>query len=202
MDQQNPHIVPAAKPSRKGLWVGIGVVGALVMMIGLCIIGLVAVSGSDDNRADTPGKVSDVGVGSVGSAAKSSPTKNVIKTHPAGEIAEFKGADGLVGTMAISAGKMLNGKYGGKYLVATVDITVKEGQLEYNPYDYKLKSADGTQYNPGPFGGDGELHSGTLTAGRVVKGTLSFEVPDTALAGAEIEYAPGWGGTLAYWKVG
>lgn len=190
------------KKSRWGLWFGLAVVIVLLLCGGVAITGLVGLNKavSDANAGmQKPGKVSGA---AVPTASAQAVKKTEIKTHAAGEVASFTGENGLTGTMSVSAGKMINGEYGGRFLVVTVDMAVSAGELNYNPFDFKLKATDGTEHDVDFSGADSALQSGTLTAGRKVKGTLSFKADDSLLPGAEVEYAPGLFGAIAYWKVG
>lgn len=59
----------------------------------------------------------------------------------------------------------------------------------YNPLYFRVRDADGFEYNGSLVGDDRSLKSGELRRGEIVRGTVAFEVP-TASRGFVVAYQP------------
>jgi uncharacterized protein DUF4352 len=77
----------------------------------------------------------------------------------------------------------------GVYLVVTADIAAVTGTYDANPYSFKFVAADGTVYEPAFATFPPALHSTGLSAGQKTSGTVVFDVPKAALAGARVQVA-------------
>jgi hypothetical protein len=67
----------------------------------------------------------------------------------------------------------------GAYLVLDVTVVGTAGKLSYNPFYFKAKAADGSEYDTS-VGSDGyfpALQSGDLAAGERARGLVTFDVP-------------------------
>lgn len=89
----------------------------------------------------------------------------------------------LAVTGAKSIQSFLTPKSGNVFVVCQVLIqNIGSTPASYNPYDYKLKDADGFEYTQAGAAPDPMLHSGDLAASDKVRGNIAFEVPQTAKA--------------------
>ncbi|HLY67923.1 MAG TPA: DUF4352 domain-containing protein, partial [Chloroflexota bacterium] len=80
-----------------------------------------------------------------------------------------------------SLGQFLKASPGKIY--AVVDVTIENTGRDkepYNPLYFKAKDADGYEYNGSLIGDDKALKSGELAAGEKARGTVGFEIPDSA----------------------
>lgn len=88
----------------------------------------------------------------------------VVKTEQKDELSQFQKA-----------------KDGNTYVIAEVLIeNVSVDKAPYNPLYFKVKDGDGFEYNPEITGGDQALKSGDLVKGDKARGTVAFEVKETA----------------------
>lgn len=74
----------------------------------------------------------------------------------------------------------------------TVDVTIENVAREsapYNPLYFKVKDADGFEYNATLNTGDQSLKSGDLKQGDKARGVVAFEVPESA-TGLIMSYEP------------
>lgn len=66
-------------------------------------------------------------------------------------------------------------------------------ETSYNPFNYKVRDADGFEYSISVFGKDPALSSSNnLQPGRSVQGWVTFEVPKAASKKLTMIYAPGF----------
>lgn len=88
----------------------------------------------------------------------------------------------------------------GGELGVLVNYTCSTGSCSYNPFDWKIRSADGTEYdqsfNADQFGQG--LSSGDLNAGAKAQGWVSFTAPAGAYTA---EYTGNIFSTPATWKL-
>lgn len=79
---------------------------------------------------------------------------------------------------------------GNIFLVADVTIeSVDKDAAAYNPLYFKVKDADGFEYNVTLTAPDPSLKSGELSAGEKARGNIAFEVPADA-TGLVLSYKP------------
>ncbi len=81
-------------------------------------------------------------------------------------------------------------KAGNTFVVAEVVIeNVSAEKAPYNPLYFKVKDADGFEYNAGISSGEQALQSGNLAKGEKVRGNVAFEVKKET-KGLVLEYKP------------
>lgn len=113
-----------------------------------------------------------------------------------GETAQATASDGSAFTMRVSAPA-----YRSHDVVITFDMACSAGKVPYNPFYFKIKDSEGTEYDWDPFGG-GTLHSGDLYAGQKVHGTVAFQAPRSAMRGGQVEVSDAGLDTVAIWMLG
>lgn len=87
-------------------------------------------------------------------------------------------------------GTFQKAKEGKVYLLVEVLLeTTGQEESPYNPLYFKVKDADGFEYNVTISTADNTLKSGKLAAGEKVRGVVAFEVPESA-AGMVLSYEP------------
>lgn len=91
---------------------------------------------------------------------------------------------------ADAVGQFLKAQAGNTYVIAEVIIeNVSADKSPYNPFYFKVKDADGFEYNVG-LNTDGQaLKSGELSKGEKARGTVLFEVKKES-KGMVLEYRP------------
>lgn len=89
----------------------------------------------------------------------------------------------------------------GQYIGVKVTMHVESGQFDINPFDFTLRSDDGTTVDQAFVTQDRfpELHDGTERAGRSIAGFLIFDLPHGY--SGELSYEPGLGDSLGSWTV-
>ena len=81
-------------------------------------------------------------------------------------------------------------KAGNVFVVTDVLIeSTAKDKAPYNPLYFKVKSADGYEYNAAITGLSNQLKSGDLATGDKVRGIVAFEVPEGA-KGLVVSYEP------------
>jgi hypothetical protein len=103
-------------------------------------------------------------------------------TTTPGEVGERVVADDVALTIVKTEMKDKLSEYeeapeGSTYLVA--EVVIENGSNEaisYNPTYFKIKDADGFEYNGSGGGSDTPLHSGELPQGEKVRGTVTFKI--------------------------
>jgi hypothetical protein len=158
------------------------VAGALLWLAGCAISG----------QHVTPGSKSLGGASSPASATPARDQPTAPPTFKVGATAHLTRSNGAVADITLSdartaqPGEFDQPAHGG-YVVVTVQIAATAGQLSYNALYFKLSGPDGTEYNSAyvPDAGE-ELNSGTLYAGRQVKGVLVWDAPASILGHATI----------------
>ena len=87
----------------------------------------------------------------------------------------------------------------GQYVVIDVTATGVTGQSHVNPFDFTAQTADGRVWQPTFAPGfDPEFNDATISAGRVNRGNVAFDIPRGAVA---IELEGGYGqDAVAEWK--
>ncbi len=89
-----------------------------------------------------------------------------------------------------AVGKYLKPKDGNTFVVAEVLIeNVSADKAPYNPFYFKVKDADGFEYNAGLTTDESALKSGDLAKGDKARGTILFEVKKDS-KGLVLEYKP------------
>lgn len=82
-------------------------------------------------------------------------------------------------------------KDGNEFVIAEVVIenSASDSKIPYNPLYFKVKDADGFEYDAGFSAGDQSLKSGDLAKGEKARGNIAFEVKK-ATKGLVLEYKP------------
>lgn len=81
-------------------------------------------------------------------------------------------------------------KDGNEFIIAEVIIeNTDKDKAPYNPLYFKVKDADGFEYNAGFTAGEQSLKSGDLAKGEKARGNVAFEVKKDA-KGLILEYKP------------
>lgn len=87
-------------------------------------------------------------------------------------------------------GSFQKAKDGNVFVLAEVLIeNVAENEIPYNPLYFKVKDADGFEYNAGISMADQSLKSGKLMKGDKARGSVLFEVKEGAV-GLVLQYKP------------
>lgn len=85
------------------------------------------------------------------------------------------------------------------YVGVTVTYDCTAGPCSYNPYDFTLRGADGTEYDKAYDGFKPDLNSGDLATGTKAKGVLTY---DLAPGTYSLEYRNNvFSGQVASWVV-
>jgi hypothetical protein len=120
--------------------------------------------------------------------ASPKPTKPTVTQMALGTPVSVTGKDGdvdVAGTVTTDAAVQLSKKALAQYRDApkntyvgvTVTYDCTAGPCDYNPYDWTLRGADGTEYDKSYGGFPPELKSGNLSTGTKAKGVLTFDLP-------------------------
>lgn len=146
---------------------------AALSAVALALFVLACGGGSGGGVAITPGAATAAPaapapaavVGKVGDRVEANGIAlTVVKTEQKDELSQFQKA-----------------KDGNTYVIAEVLIeNVSADKVPYNPLYFKVKDGDGFEYNPEISGGDQALKSGDLVKGDKARGTVAFEVKETA----------------------
>lgn len=100
-----------------------------------------------------------------------------------GTVGERQEAAGIALTVnkvstATNINDLLKPKAGNVFLVTDVTVeNISQDKVPYNPLYFKVKDADGFEYNASFLGPDPSLKSGDLAKGEKVRGNVAFEVP-------------------------
>lgn len=86
-------------------------------------------------------------------------------------------------------GQFQKAKDGNTFVIADVIVEAVADKQPYNPLYFKVKDADGREYNATISTADDSLKTGELTAGDKARGTVAFEVPSAA-SGLVLSYQP------------
>jgi uncharacterized protein DUF4352 len=87
-------------------------------------------------------------------------------------------------------GKFQKAKAGNVFVLAEVVIeNIDQDEIPYNPFYFKVKDADGFEYNVTINTADQSLKSGKLTKGDKARGSVVFEVKEGA-TGLVMQYKP------------
>lgn len=123
------------------------------------------------------------------------PEPTVVPASTIGKVGERREAGGVALTAmkvekAKEIGTFQKAKEGKMYLLVEVLLeTTGRDEAPYNPIYFKVKDADGFEYNVTISTADNTLKSGKLTAGEKVRGVVTFEVPEQA-SGLVLSYEP------------
>lgn len=91
---------------------------------------------------------------------------------------------------AQESGQFMKAKPGRTFIIVDVGLeTTGREKAPYNPFYFKVKDADGFEYDGTVFGAENALKSGELAQGEKVRGTVSFDVPSEA-KGLVLAYQP------------
>ena len=91
---------------------------------------------------------------------------------------------------AKEVGSFQKAKEGNVFVLAEVLIeNIEQDEIPYNPLYFKVKDADGFEYNAGISIADQSLKSGKLTKGDKARGIVMFEVKEGA-TGLVMTYKP------------
>lgn len=143
---------------------------AVVLMLFVLACGGTARSGTGVTPAAAPAAA----IGKVGERVEMNGIAlTVVKTENKTELGQFSKA-----------------KAGNTFVVAEVLIeNVSVDKVPYNPLYFKVKDGDGFEYTPEITGIDRALRSGDLAKGDKARGTVAFEVKETA-KGLVLSYKP------------
>lgn len=113
------------------------------------------------------------------------------------QVATTTASDGSTGTVAVAAAVV-----SGNAIVVTIDITCTAGQMDYNPWHWAYLGADGTPHERDIYAKlQAPMRAGTLGAGQKLHAQVAFSGSAADLHGGQVQYAPGLGGTIAYWVI-
>jgi hypothetical protein len=93
----------------------------------------------------------------------------------------------------VKASGLVKPQAGKKWVAALVEIEgINPNGATYNPFFFKVRDAEGFEYNFTPFGKEPQLQSSNdLQPGKKVKGWVNFEVPKGGKA-VVLVYTPGF----------
>ena len=146
-------------------------------------------------EAPTDTAVPPVATATSVAATATPPAPTEVPAAGAGKVGQPQTAGGISLTVnkvstTSSINDFLKPKAGNFYLV--VDVTIQNldrDSAPYNPLYFKVKDADGFEYNMSVVAPDPGLKSGALAKGDKVRGNVAFEVPKTA-NGFVLSYEP------------
>lgn len=208
-----PPSAPTTPPKRRSpvFWIAIGA-GGLVVLLCLCV-GLAGL-GTKNNATPTAIAAQAVAVPpsapatDTPEAAKAptdaptvaltdepTPEPTVAPVAGPAKIGDRVDSGGVALTVmgvqrAADLGQFQKAKDGNAFVIAEVVLeTTGRDEAPYNPLYFKVKDADGFEYNVALNIQDGALKSGKLASGEKVRGTVAFEVKENA-SGLVLSYEP------------
>lgn len=128
-------------------------------------------------------------------APTSAPEPTAVPAATVGKVGDRVELNGTALTVvkvskADKIGTFQKAKAGNVFVLAEVVIeNVDQDEIPYNPFYFKVKDADGFEYNAGISIADQSLKSGKLAKGDKARGIVLFEVKEGA-AGLVMEYKP------------
>ena len=167
------------KKSRKGLWITLGIIGAVI------VFGCIGISVAVTNASKSVSTSLATTVATTSSNTPNSDTSS--SSNSSGQVSKVGGTITLSGVQAtlVSAKTNPGGQYdtlkaGDEYVVAHVKLhNTSDQEQQYNEFDFHVKSGTGNITNTtyASFENNSDLlNSGTLSAGGTAEGDLLFEV--------------------------
>jgi uncharacterized protein DUF4352 len=180
---------------RRYLLIGCGALGALVVVVLLISFVLFVVRGGPSNPP--PSGNSGGGGTQAAKSPPSSPKKSQDKSNP--EVAVGDTVNLSDQTFVVNEAQpnyqppnqFERPQNGMQFVRVNVTITnTSSGQINFNPFDFKLQDADGVQRNYRPIAQmPTPLNSGSLAQNGSVTGNMAFEAPQGG-TGLKLIYKP------------